>query len=174
MASQLRLRKEIIGGRPVFVPATPWDEEGFAAIPRGAEYTADLKSPKDIRNPKGKLYAGLSVLVHNFDNSDRARWPTARSIRNELLIAIGVKRTRYSLDGKSAVIEADLDLFDQMTAGEVENIIEAMRSYAIGRWGYDPWQKWEDKKDAEKAASRALVRAARSGNWEDKGPPPRE
>ena len=169
MASQLRVRKEIVGGRQVLVPATPWDEEGMSAIPRGQEFTANLTRPSSKVNPHGKFYAGLTILVHNFDDTDRRRWPTMSLLRDALLEAVGCAVTTTKANGAMVTV-GDNERFKAMEKDEADIIIEAIRFYVLKRWGYDPWAQWEQQKDQEKEAAKALRRTAYDERgW---GPPP--
>jgi hypothetical protein len=166
MAKSLRVRKTVINGRSVFAPADPLAEELMGELPLDTEYTATLTSTRGIgRNPRGKYWAGLAVLVDNFNGRDRSMWPTSKSIHRELLVSAGFGRKRYSLDGKSFTEEADTELWDSLSNSEIDAFLEAVRAFVNKRWGYDPWAQWEEKKTAEKAATKRLM------DW-TKGPPP--
>jgi hypothetical protein len=170
MAKSLRVQTAMVGGRRVFVPADPLAEELLSELPLSAEYNAVLTGTRGIgRNPRGKYWAGLAIMVDNFDSHDRQRWPSSKSLHRELLVSAGFSRKRFGFDGKSFTVEADTELWDGLTNAEIDAYLEQVRMFVSKRWGYDPWAQWEEKKAAEKHAAEGLKKAAR--DWM-RSPPP--
>lgn len=142
MAKHLVLVKE----RGGFYPADPYTAEIMDTIPEdGKRFAVDLKEDRS----KGELafyWAGIGLLVNNFTDEAREKWPNSERFSKALLEATGHSTRWWRLDG-TYTDRADSIALNKMEAAEFETYFETARAMVVSMFGYDPWDLWAQEKD---------------------------
>jgi len=126
-----------------FVPVDAWGAEQIDALPRDVEYALSYTRPATATGKRNWYWAGLGLLVENFSDEHRAKWPSARKVHNMLMEAMGYVDRLWRVDGTFR-IEVDSVSFDKMDDAEFSELFETARSIVAPLFGYDPWSKWMD------------------------------
>lgn len=128
-----------------FFPADPWADERFHT-----DYKIDQPYGVVVSNPArngmlGLWFAGIRLL---FDNQEE--YATERKLHEAILKDLGLSHPVYRIDGTFVKDVVDSIALEAMTDEEMTVVQEKARSYAEGRWGYDPWRLWVEQQDAKK------------------------
>lgn len=143
------------------VPENPWSLELLEGFPEGKPLAVELKTARS-RGELNLYWAGLTVLVDNFDAADEQRWPTARKYHDAMLDSLGYSYKLWRLDGTdldgnpiySFKNQVDSVALDAMSDEEFKVLFERVRGITVKLFGYDPWDAWKQMKDDEKANRR--------------------
>jgi len=139
-AERIRIAVRVENGRMVAFDA--WAQEQIDKLPLGRIFIEiDTDEPEDgVRN----LYmAGIGILFQNVDGAGPGgEWPTPDHLRREILREIGFAEPILRVDGIKK--EARSMARGKMSYEELVIVLEISRSYAVARWGFDPWQQWQD------------------------------
>lgn len=132
-------------------------EHADSTFVQGARLDGRMTRPvvaHDRRQSQNRLYwAGLGLLVKNFDEADEKRWPTSRHIHDAILDALGYKYRLWRIDGTFKV-EIDSVAADKMGDEDFDDLFEKARAIVLKLFGYDPWEAWKAEKDAEAALKK--------------------
>lgn len=126
----------------------PYEQEQIDRLPKGRIFIeVDTEAAEDgMRN---MYMAGIGKLFDNVDGAGPGgKWPTDIQLRREILRGIGFAEPIKRVDGIK--MEARSMAKGRMTYDEYVKILELSRTYCFDRWGFDPWQDWQDEKDLEK------------------------
>jgi hypothetical protein len=135
------------------VAGSAWDQEQIDKLPRG-RIIAEIDETEPEDGVRALFMAGIQVLFDNVDGTGPGgEWPTPNHLRREILREIGFAEPIMRVDGIKK--EARSMARGQMTYDELVLVLEISRSYCVARWGFDPFQSWQDEKDAEVANRRA-------------------
>lgn len=142
------MQKEIHGNRIGLFPVDPYAEEQLDTLPLEKDFNVSIANARK----RGKLnfyWAGMGVLVDNFDKADKLRWPTTRHLHDTMMVTLGHVHRQYRLDHRSPdgvgwTEVADSIALDNMEEEEFEQVFETIRGAIVGRWGYDPWDAWTE------------------------------
>lgn len=130
------------------VAGGPWEQEQIDKLPRGRIFVEiSTEEPEDgIRN----LYmAGISLLFENVDGAGPGHeWPTPNHLRRHILREIGFAEPIHRIDGIKR--EARSMARGAMTYEELTIVLELSRAYCVERFGFDPFEAWQDEQDAMK------------------------
>lgn len=126
---------------------------------QGAEVDARVvravANAHDWRRGQNALYwAGLGLLVKNFDEDNAEKWPTARHFHDAILQHFGYTYRQWKIDG-TFKLEIDSIAFDKMDDSDFEALFEKARGVIVTLFGYDPFDAWKAEKDAERALRQA-------------------
>jgi hypothetical protein len=152
LAKHLVLVKEVVGNRAVLAPANPFSEEMLDTLPWEKLFSVDVKEDRS-RGELGFYWAGLGLLVANFDDEDKARWPTSEAFSRAMLVAFGYKRRFYRLD-KSYTEEADSIALNSMEPEPFKEYFELVRAAVVRMFDYDPWDLWKVVSEEKKRKAR--------------------
>lgn len=133
-------------------PADAWAAEQIDALPRNKRLNARITEQRSL-GQLGWYWAGLALLVDNFDDADREKWPNSRKFHKMVLEALGYFDKIWRIDGTYR-IEVDSIAFDEMTEDEFQTAFEAVRAFVVKQWGYDPWDMWKAERDAQAALAK--------------------
>lgn len=134
------------------VPINAWSSEQLQSLPENVDLNARVTraSPKESRRhgTNAMYWAGLGLMVENFDEEDEKAWPTSRKLHNLIAEELGYTTKIYRID-RSYRLEVDSVAFDAMTDDEFEVFVEKARAWMVAHFGWDPVQAWIDNKEAQ-------------------------
>lgn len=137
------MRKE--AGR--LVPIDPWAREQIDALPEGKDLHVRA-SERRTHGLNGLYWAGLGLLVDNFDEADAKMWRTSKRLHKTLLCELGYVERIYRIDG-TFTEQADSVAFDEMDEADFKELFEHVRAMVVKRWRYDPWDLWKANRDLQ-------------------------
>lgn len=125
-----------------------YGQEAIDKLPRGRIFIEVLtEEPED--GVRAAYMAGIGVLFDNVDGAGPGgKWPTHDHLRREILRGIGFAEPIKRVDGIK--MEARSMARGRMTYEELMQVTELSRTYCFDRWGFDPFQSWQDEQDAMK------------------------
>ena len=122
------------------VPADPQSYETIETLKENKTYSVEIKESRS-RGESNLYWAGLGVLVENFDDESEKKWPTTRHYHNALLEHLGYTYRQWKVDGTFKV-EIDSVAFDKMSDEDFKALFEKARAVTVQLFGYDPWDEW--------------------------------
>lgn len=137
------------------VPADAWAAEQMSKLSKDVRLNAHLTKAKgthDVRASLNSIYwAGLGLMVENFDEQDAQRWPTSRKLHTLLLETQGYVDRLWRIDGTYRIVP-DSVAYDNMSDEDFSSYVEKARAFLVTHWGWDPLTQWVENKKAEAAA----------------------
>jgi hypothetical protein len=147
---RIRIPVMVQNGRLTALDA--YGQEQIDKLPLGRLFIElDTEEVEDgIRN---KFFAGIGTLYENIESGPGTEFPTAESVRREILRELGFTDPIFRVDGIKR--EPRSMARGVMKLDELVTLTELTRAYCVQRWGFDPIEAWEQEKDAEAANRRA-------------------
>lgn len=145
-AERPRIAVRVENGRLVALSA--YDQEMIDRLPMG-RIIAEIDTEVPTDKLRGFYMAGIALLYSNIDDTGPGKmFPTEVHLRRHILRAINMAEPIHRTDG----IKMDPRSMARgaMEYDEMATVLELSRAYAVERWLFDPWEKW----DEEKAAAR--------------------
>ena len=131
-------------------PMDALSEETMRGLPKGARLNLTITIAKantrDDQHTRllSKYHAGISELYENVDGAGPGLvWPTKKHLRSEILRELGFYVAIPQIDG-SVRKQVDSMALDAMEFDDLQVCFELTRTYVQDRWGFDPWQEYED------------------------------
>lgn len=125
------------------------DQEIIDKLPLGRIFVeVDEEEAEDgVRN---KYMAAIGLLFENVDGAGPGgEWPTPNHLRRHILRSIGFAEPIFRVDGIKQ--EARSMARGAMTYDELVMVTELSRAFCVDKFGFDPFEAWENEKEAEKA-----------------------
>lgn len=144
------------------VPADPYSAELLDGYKNKHQLKVDIRSDRS-RGKLNEYWAGLGLLVANFDDEDKERWTDSKKLHKTMMEALGYSERVYRLDGTYRM-EVDSVALDNMDEETFLEVFERIRAAVVRRWGWDPWDEWKKLKEEEKIAKRRMANDWRR-NW---------
>lgn len=160
LSATLTVQAQVVWNGQRYMPADPMaEEQANRTFVQGAEVDAKIAravaNAHDWRRGQNALYwAGLGLLVKNFDDDNAEKWPTARHFHDAILQHFGYTYRQWKIDG-TFKLEIDSIAFDKMEDPDFEVLFEKTRGVVVTLFGYDPFDAWKAEKDAERALRQA-------------------
>jgi hypothetical protein len=141
-AERPRIRVRAENGR--LVPLSQWDQEQIDKLPRGA-CIAEIDEEQAEDALRAIYMIGIKALYDNTPESGPGgKFPTETQLRRHIMRANGFcEPIHHRIDGVK--MEAVSMAKGKMNYADMSTLLELSRTYAVERWGFDPWQKDEDK-----------------------------
>lgn len=101
----------------------------------------------------GKLalyWAGLGMLLENLNELEEQHWPTTRHLHIMLMQELGFVEKLWRIDGTFKIVPNSIAI-DAMDDDDFDRVLERCRQFVVDAKGFDPWDMWVEKKNAEKA-----------------------
>lgn len=145
--SRAPIAVEARGGR--ILPGDAWSEEQFAQLPDG-RYTMRLSKQtragrEEREGLRGLWWAGCTLVAQN---SDSPLLDTSRKVHEQILMGLGFVRPRFRVDGAFDMVPVSTSE-SEMDDEEMAILQEKARTFAMARWGYDPWLVWVEQQEAK-------------------------
>ena len=136
-----RIRVRVDNGR--LVALSPYDQEQIDKLPLGA-MVAEIDEEEAEDSIRAKFMSGIGLLYENIPESGAGKaFPTENHLRRHILRAIQFAEPIHRVDGIK--MEARSMARGSMQFEEWPKVLELSRAYVFERWGYDPWEKWEQE-----------------------------
>ncbi len=144
--------------RPVDAYAAEQLQKLHEELPKG-EFFARLsrltaKGKDERQGIRGLWWAGVNLLAESVEDP---AWDTPRKAHERILEGLGYVRPRWRANGSLELVVVSTTE-ENMDDEEAQVLQERARPMVLQKWGFDPWQKWVDQKEAEEAARQARGR----------------
>lgn len=140
-AERPRIRVRAENGR--LVPLSQWDQELIDKLPRGA-CIAEIDEEQAEDALRAIYMIGIKALYENIPEAGPGlAFPTETQLRRHIMRANGFAEPVHRVDGVK--MEARSMAKGAMNYSDMSTLMELSRTYAVERWGFDPWEREGEK-----------------------------
>jgi hypothetical protein len=122
------------------VPAHSFAAEQIDALPNGKDLWVRVTQVRS-NSQLNLFWAGLGLVVDNFDDEMLRKYPTTRKLYRALLIDLGYAETLYRIDGSVMIIEDSVS-FEAMEQDEMNRLMDRAAVRFVEWIGYDPFDAY--------------------------------
>lgn len=122
------------------VPIDAWASEQIDALPAGKDLWVRVTQVRS-NSQLNLFWAGLGLVVENFDTEMARKYPTTRHLYRAMLIDLGYCDVLYRVDGSVMVVENSV-AFESMEQDDMNLLMDRAAVRFIEWIGYDPFEAY--------------------------------